>query len=313
MTTVAPPAFLAVCGHTNLDVHLQVQDLPKPGQSVPVLERRTLWGGTAANIARQAAGLGVPTRMWSRVGDDFPAAWRQALHDDGVDLAFLETVRGGRTPTCFILTDLVDRQCYAIDQGPMARMEEAPIGAEFLNGLPEDAWLHVSTGNPVAYAQVAYAARDSGLHVAFDPGQEMRFQYDTRSFEGLLDTAEVFFCNEEELRVACDFLRYGDPEQFLDHVDAVVVTRAAKGASLYRSGKKPVHVPAFPAKVVDPTGAGDALRAGWYAALHAGKGMDEALRWGNAAAALKLPHMGGQEHILRMGEMTRLLEKETLA
>jgi ribokinase len=313
VTTVAPAAFLAVCGHTNLDVHLQVQDLPRPGQSVPVLERRTLWGGTAANIARQAAGLGVPTRMWSRVGDDFPAAWRQALADEGVDLAFLETVRGGRTPTCFILTDLLDRQCYAIDQGPMARMEEAPIGKEFLNGLPDGAWLHVSTGNPIAYAQVAHAARDSGLHVGFDPGQEMRFQYDTRSFEGLLDTAEVFFCNEEELRVACDFLSYGDPVQFLDHVDAVVVTRAAKGASLYRSGKKAVTVPAFPTRVVDPTGAGDALRAGWYAALRAGKGMEEALRWGNAAAALKLPHMGGQEHVLRMPEMARLLEKETLA
>ena len=46
----ARPPFLAVCGHTNIDVQLHVKELPKAGQSVPVLDRRTVWGGTAANI-----------------------------------------------------------------------------------------------------------------------------------------------------------------------------------------------------------------------------------------------------------------------
>jgi adenosine kinase len=298
---------LAVAGHSNLDVQLMVKELPKPGQSTPAIERRTVWGGTAANVARHAGGLGVPVRLWSRVGPDFPAAWRAALEKDGVDLAFLDVAKDALTPTCYILTDLLDRQSYVMDEAAMGRIDEHPAGPELLNGLTEDAWLHVTTGNPLGYAHVVDAARRSGIPVALDPGQELRFQYDTRSFEGLLDQAQAFFCNEPELRVACDFLGYGGPEQLLDHVDSVVVTRAEKGASLYRSKQKPLHLPAFPVRVVDPTGAGDALRSGWYAALHAGKTQDEALRWGLAAAAVKVQYVGGQDHVVRRAEIDPLV------
>ncbi|MEA3202598.1 MAG: nucleoside kinase [Thermoplasmata archaeon] len=298
---------LAVAGHANLDVQLQVKELPKPGQSVPVLERRTVWGGTAANVARHAGGLGVPVRLWSRVGPDFPPAWRAALEADGVDLAFLDVAKDALTPTCFILTDLLDRQSYAMDQGAMGRIDEHPAGPELLNGLADDAWLHVTTGSPLGYAHLVDAARRAGIAVAFDPGQELRFQYDTRSFEGLLDQAGLFFCNEPELVVACDYLGYGGAEQLLDHVDAVVVTRAEKGATLYRAKKKPFALPAFPVRVLDPTGAGDALRAGWYAALHAGKDQEAALKWGLAAAAVKIQHVGGQDHVVRRAEVDAVL------
>ncbi|HEX2065506.1 MAG TPA: PfkB family carbohydrate kinase [Candidatus Thermoplasmatota archaeon] len=298
---------LAVAGHSNLDVQLQVQELPKPGQSVPVLERRTVWGGTAANVARHAGGLGVPVRLWSRVGADFPPAWRAALAADGVDLTFLDVAPDALTPTCFVMTDLLDRQCYAMDQGAMGRIDAHPAGPELLNGLAEDAWLHVTTGNPLGYAPLVDAARRAGIPVALDPGQELRFQYDARSFEGLLDEADAFFCNEPELRVACDFLGYGGAEQLLDHVDTLVVTRAEKGATLYRTRKKPVSLPAFPVRVLDPTGAGDALRAGWYAALHEGRDAEAALRWGLAAAAVKVQHAGGQDHVVRRPELAAFL------
>jgi adenosine kinase len=302
-------AFFAVCGHSNIDIHLQVKDLPKAEQSSPVLHRRTAWGGTAANIAHHAAGLGVPVRLWSLVGDDFPASWRSALASAGVDASWLESVPGKATPACFVLTDLIDRQAYCMDEGAMAAMTEHPPPATLVDGIAPGGWLHLATGDPLVYAIAADAARSRGLQVALDPGQEMRWRYDRRSFEGLLDLSAAFFVNEEELRVACDFLSYGAPEQFLDHVDTVVVTRGAKGASLYRRKAKAVHLPAFPAKVLDPTGAGDALRSGWYAALHAGHPMETALRWGLAAAAIKVAHVGGQDHIVTKQELDDVLGK----
>jgi sugar/nucleoside kinase (ribokinase family) len=296
--------FFAVCGHTNIDVQLQVKELPKAGQSVPVLDRRTVWGGTACNIARHAAGLGVGVRLWSRVGDDFPSNWRDALVGDGVDLSFLDVAKGGRTPMCTILTDLLDRQCYAMDQGAMGAMAENPPPAALVDGLSPGGWLHLATGDPLAYAPVADAARAQGTLVALDPGQEISFQYDPRSFEGLLDLSDALFVNEHELRVACDFLGYGAPEQFLDHVDTVVVTRAEKGATLYRAKGKPAQVPAFPVpRVVDPTGAGDSVRAGWYAALAEGRPMEQALRWGMAAASVVIQHPGPQDHVVRRPEL----------
>ena len=87
--------------------------------------------------------------------------------------------------------------------------------------------------------------------------------------------------NTAELDVALRLLSYGDPVQLLDHAQAIVITRGPQGASLYRPRKKPLHVPAFHVQGVDPTGAGDAFRAGWYAALRAGHPFDEALRWGD--------------------------------
>lgn len=302
----APAAFLAVCGHTNLDIQLRVQELPTAGSSSPVLDRRTVRGGTAANVARHAGALGVPTRLWSRVGDDFPGDWRDAFESDGTDLSFMDFVRGGRTPTCYVLTDLVDEQAYCMDQGPMANMADHPPDERLIAGLT--GWLHLCTGDPRAYLGLAAHAEHLGLGVALDPGQELAYMYDARIFERLLEHANMLFVNRHELDVALKMMNYGDPVQLLDHVDGVVVTEGANGATLYRDEGRPVHVDAFPVdRVVDPTGAGDAMRAGWYAALQVGIGQKEALRWGMAAASVIVQHAGPQDHVVTPRDMQRLL------
>jgi nucleoside kinase len=283
--------FLAVCGHANLDIHLRVAELPASGISTPVSDRRTVYGGTAANIALAAASLGVPTRLWARVGADFPADWRRDLEGAGVDLTHLDKDPDGRTPTCTILTDAQGNQAYAMDQGAMGEMAHHPPDQRLLDDL--DGWLHLATGDPRAYQSIAEHARDAGIPVALDPGQELRFQYDAKQFERLLECCEVLFLNQHELDVALRLMRYGDPVQLLDHTDAVVVTRGGEGASLYPRRGKAVHRKAEPATVVDPTGAGDALRAGWYAALRAGHNQEEALHWGQKAAAQAVAVAGG--------------------
>lgn len=286
--------FVAVCGHTNLDVHLQVPELPRPGQSSPVLERRIEWGGTAANIARHAGSLGVGVRLWSRVGKDFPAEWRQALQDDGVLLEHLEVDALRLTPTCYIATDSLDRQQFFMDQGAMVDLAQNPAPLSLLDGIQ---WLHVATGDPLGYAQVADAAKRAGIRVAFDPGQELRFQYDARSLQGMLELADVFWCNDQELEVACVLLDVASPDALLKFVPSVVVTRGARGLSWYARNQAPTHAPAFPVgRVLDPTGAGDACRAGFYAATAKGLAFEEALRWGQAAASLVVETVGGQSH-----------------
>lgn len=247
---------LLVVGHSNIDVQIQLNHMPSPGVSSPVQSRRTVYGGTACNIARHAASLGVDVRLWSRVGPDFPLEWMEALEEDGVKLAYEE---GSRTPTCFILTDADGEQSYMMDQGAMSPPYEVPSST--LDGVTQ---LHISTGDPAAYLPLAKEAKRRGIPVAFDPGQEIHFAYDIKSFEALLNQADVFWCNEVELAKAYDFLSYGDPKQFLDHVDTVIVTRGENGADIY-TDKDVQHVPAAPANVVDPTGAGDAFRAGYYA------------------------------------------------
>lgn len=300
-------AYLAVAGHTNIDIQLRMEELPGRGQSSPVLERRTVHGGTAANVARHAAGLGVPVRLWSRVGDDFPSDWHDALASDGVDLHYLDLVRGGRTPTCYVLTDAGGDQAYCMDQGAMATMVENPPDSRLVAGLT--GWLHLCTGDPRAYLDIAATARQRGIPVALDPGQELRFLYGPKVFERLLDRSDAVFLNEDELDLALRYLSYGDPVQLLDHVDTVVVTRGSKGASLYQVGGRHIHQDAFSVPVLDPTGAGDALRSGWYAALQVGLTQEEALRWGQAAAAIAVQHPGPQDHVVRPDALREVLAR----
>jgi nucleoside kinase len=304
--------FLAVCGHTNLDVLMRVRDLPQAGRSTPVLERRTARGGNGANIAIHAGSLGVPVRLWSRVGGDFPDAWRADLEAAGVDLRAFATEPSLPTPTCYIFTDLLDRQAFAVDQGPMAAMGEHPPPTELLDGMPRGAWLHLSTGDPLAYAPIADAAVKQGVRVSLDPGQEISFRYSERELSGLLSFADLLFVNEAELRTACEILGLTMAEDLLRFVDAVVVTRGAKGASLYRVGAKTVHANAFPVdRALDPTGAGDAFRSGWYAALKDGEPWESALRWAQAAGAAKVRHPGSQEHVLTRRDLEPYLRMGT--
>lgn len=248
--------MLLVVGHSNIDVQIQLNHMPGPGVSSPVQSRRTVYGGTACNIARHAASLGVDVRLWSRVGPDFPVGWLAALEEDGVKLVFEE---GDRTPTCFILTDADGGQSYMMDQGAMTPPYQVPTDA--LDGVTQ---LHIATGDPAAYIPLAKEANKRGIPVAFDPGQEIHFAYDSKSFETLLNEAHTFWCNEVELEKAFQYMRYGDPVQFLDHVERVIVTRGENGADIYTDNGVE-HVPCAMANLVDPTGAGDAFRAGFYA------------------------------------------------
>ena len=154
-------SYLTVLGHSNIDVQLNVAAMPGGGRSSPVSDRRTVYGGTANNIARHAAGMGVPVRLWSRVGGDFPPEWKVGLEDDGVELHFDQA---DRTPTCYILTVPDGEQAYCMDQGAMTPPYEVPAAA-----WEGSAWLHICTGDPDSYLPVARAAKDAGLKIAFSP------------------------------------------------------------------------------------------------------------------------------------------------
>jgi sugar/nucleoside kinase (ribokinase family) len=302
---VAASPFVLVCGHTNVDIELRVRELPGPGRVSTILERHRARGGNACNIAVHAAALGVPVRLWSRVGPDFDPAWRADLERLGIDLSGLETDPGRATPACYIFTDLASRQAFAVDEGAMGAMAGNAPSPSLLQGV---SWLHLAAGDPGAYEPLADAAAAAGIGVALDPGQEMRFRYDRASLARMLSKADVLFANDSEAAQACRILGLDAPAGLLRHVAAVVVTHAERGATLLRDGHPALESPAFPLETaLDPTGAGDALRAGWYAALRAGRPWPEALRWGQAAGALSVQNGGGQEHPADRVALERLL------
>jgi ribokinase len=281
-------AFLGVYGHVNIDTILLLESLPTPGHTVPALDEFDRLGGTGGNVARAAATLGVPTALASFVGNDFPPQYRSLLEETGIDTTDVRVLEG-RTPHVWVMTVPGKESVAVIDQG----VQGGPLDKEFplldYTMLNSD-WLHVTTGAVPMHLAVVREAKRVGKRVVFDPAQELHYRYDDRTFERFLDASAYFICNDVELGHALGKLEYGDPVQLLDHVDGLIVTRGADGVDLYTT-EGTVRLPACPVRAEHPpeaTGAGDVFRGGVYAALHDGRDMQEALRWGSVASSLFL-------------------------
>ncbi len=286
--------FLAVYGHTNMDYILSLQRFPDLNTSVNVESKTTYFGGTAANVATMAAGLGTPTALCSYVGGDFPLEFRQLMESKGVDLRELVMVEGHETPTVWVVSDHEHNQVAFVYQGPMGAMEEQPI---LLNAARESEWVHVMTGRPPYYLKLMKECRRLGKKIAFDPAQEIHNVWNREWFLQALSMADAFLCNENELRTALKYVGKSRPEDLLDHVGLLVNTIGPKG-SIVCTKEGRIEVPAVrPKRIVDTTGAGDAFRAGFFSGLYRGAKLRESAILGATVSSFVIEEKGSLTNV----------------
>jgi adenosine kinase len=276
------PRDLLIAGHVNVDEFLRIADFPPTDRTVPVIARRSELGGTATNIALTATRYGVVCGLVARVGAGFPPEFRARLTSGRIDLRGFETLPRRHTPTCYIIEDGAGGQRTLIDQGAMAN--GAPRRFRVGPWIADYSWLHLTTGPPDALLTLQRTARNAGLHVAADPGQETHYLWDGPHLRRMLGGAEVLWGNRSEIAKAASLLRVRSPEALLEYVPLVVRTEGPKGATAFsRAGA--VHVRAArPRKVRTSVGAGDAFRGGFYAAWFSGQRLPECLGAGERAA-----------------------------
>jgi ribokinase len=285
--------FLGAFGHVALDYIITLRRLPRPNTSIEIETRRRSFGGTAGNLTRAAARLGVKTSLASFVGEDFPSDYRDALRKEGVDLTDLRAVRGSTTPTAWIFSDRTGNQMAVIDQGPM-KATRLPI----LRHSVEDVELvHLGTGRPQYYSLIAELAARRNRTIAFDPSQEIHYVYTPGLFRTLLRRTTYFFGNAAEIAQAKRFARVTSTEGLLRFTTVVVATLGSRGSTVYtRDGKIPIPR-VRPRRVVDVTGAGDAYRAGFYAGLSRGLDLRRCGILGSSAASFVVEAQGTQTHL----------------
>lgn len=282
MRGATPDRDLLVSGHVNVDRFLRVARFPGPDRTVPVLADRLELGGTATNLALVAAAHRLRVGLLARIGDGFPAAFRQRLGRAGIDLTGLREVRGEATPTCFIVEGPGGAQRTLIDQGPMRDGVRASLPRRW---IARHAWVHLGTGPPGTQLRVAEAARDAGRSVAIDPAQEIFYRWTSARFRRLLASAELLFGNAAEIERACRLAGAADVRALLARVPLVVRTEGARGASAFsrtgvvRARGRPIR------RIRSLVGAGDAFRGGFYGAYLRGRTLDRCLRAANAAAS----------------------------
>jgi len=286
--------YLGAFGHVAIDHIVTLRRLPRPNTSIEILGRRRSFGGTAGNLSRAAACLGVKTSLASFVGEDFPSDYRKALRKDGVDLTDLRPIRGATTPTAWIFSDSAGNQMAIIDQGPMKEGVRLPI---LRHSVVDVELVHLGTGRPQYYIRIARLAAELDRTIAFDPSQEIHYVYTPRLFRTLLRHTAYFFGNEAEIIQAKRFLRVTSTEGLLRFAPVVIVTLGSRGSAVHTRDAK-IRIPRVPpTRVADVTGAGDAYRAGFYAGLSRGFDLRHCGILGSSVASFIVEAQGTQTHL----------------
>lgn len=254
-------------------------------------------GGCAPNIAYSLALLGDRPRLMGTAGADF-AEYREWLERVGVDTSLTVVYEDEFTATFTVMTDLEHNQIASFHTGAMARAREL----SFYN-LPREEidWVIISPNDPVAMRKYACECRDLGIRFVYDPSQQLA-RIDRDEFMAGLEGAEVLTVNDYELEMAKKLTGL-DERGLLRHVGHVVVTQGPEGATVFTREGEVIHVPAARARaVVEPTGVGDAFRAGLLWGLAHGCSWPTTLRLANIAAVYVIEHVGTQNHRYTLAE-----------
>lgn len=254
---------------------------------VPELRRE--FGGCAGNIAYNLKLLGGEPLIMGTVGEDFApyAAW---LEQHGITQRCVKTVGGTLTAQAFITTDLDDNQITAFHPGAMndaAQNAVADAGKVSIGIVAPD-----GRDGMVEHARQFAAA---GIPFIFDPGQGMPM-FDGDDLKAFIDDATWVTVNDYESELMQE--RTGlDAAAIAERVEALVITRGAKGSHIYTGGRC-IEVPAAtPQAVIDPTGCGDAYRAGLLYGLMNELPWETTGRVASLLGAIKIAHAGTQNHV----------------
>ena len=253
---------------------------------VPSMKRN--FGGCSGNIAYNLRLLGGDGAPMATVGIDF-GAYAQWLADCGVRRDHVLTIDGEFTAQAFITTDLDANQINAFHPGAMDHSHR--------NQVPVDAGVTLGVIAPdgregmLAHSMQFAAA---GIPVLFDPGQQLP-RFDRAELLGFIERSRWIAVNDYEAQLLRD--RTGeDVTTLARRVDALIITRGAQGSVIMTGGRE-IAIPAARAEaVVDPTGCGDAYRAGLIHGLMRGLDWETTGRIASLLGAIKIAHAGTQNH-----------------
>jgi adenosine kinase len=233
-------------------------------------------------------------------GQDF-GDYRAWLEGANIDTSLVKQVPDKFTASFFCSTDTENNQIASFYTGAMAHAAELSFRTIRDAGL-----VIISPNDPAAMVQYAEECRTLDIPFIFDPGQQCARMAGDELAEGVRGAALVIVNDYEfELLRQKTGLSEGD---VLRRAGALVVTRGEDGCSIYRGGERVDVAAVPPARIVDPTGVGDAFRGGLMKGLASGAGDRVSAQLGSVAATYALEHLGGTSHAYTFAEFTERYE-----
>lgn len=293
-----------------MDLVTSVERLPQPGETVGGQGFTRYPGGKGLNQAVAAARLGAQVILFGRVGqDEFGEELLCVARENGVDVSFVEKVPA-QTGTATVLVDPKGENMIAYAPGANALVDETYLGRIFpmlndVDVLLLQLEIPLST---VAEALGRLPAEHPLVILNPSPAQDLRALP--------LARVDVLVPNAQEFQVLTGWS--GNPDELERAgrrllgrgIKALVVTAGPAGAYLVET-EGITHFPAFPAEVVDATGAGDVFCAALAVKLGSGRGFYEAIGFANAAAALATTKKGAVPSLPTLTEVQSFLSRFT--
>jgi adenosine kinase len=281
--------------HDRFKHHILPDQIHILNVSFLVPDMRREFGGCAGNIAYNLQLLGGSPLIMATVGeDDQPYAYR--LDRLGLVRTHVRQVKDTYTAQAFITTDLDDNQITAFHPGAM--------NYSHLNRVRDARNVSLGIVSPDGREGMLEHAREfseAGIRFVFDPGQGMPM-FNGEELLGLVRQASYVTVNDYEGQMLQE--RTGTPlEQLALAVQALIVTQGAAGSTIYTGGET-LRIPSVKAAaVVDPTGCGDAYRAGLLYGIAQGYDWPTTGRLASLMGAIKIASRGGQNHRLTREEI----------
>jgi len=276
-------------GSLNYDLSVWLDRLPGPDETLRAQRMEAFSGGKGANQATAAARLGADTHMVGCVGDDDRGRWLlEVLTSSGVDTSLVR-VADEPTGTAVPLITPADVSIVTVaGANASTGVADADAAADVIAAA--DALLLQGEVGAAGARRAAQAARSGETTVVFNPAP-----VDPFLVEAVLPLTDVLVMNRaEQAQINAIGPEAGQHD--------TIITLGSRGAQLDE-----VVVPSFPAKVVDPTGAGDAFCGALAVALAEGRPLIEAVRFANAAGALAVQTPGAQPSMPTRDEVETLL------
>ncbi|MBU2742462.1 MULTISPECIES: carbohydrate kinase family protein [Acidithiobacillus] len=298
-----------VCGSLAFDTIMVFQDRFKahilPEQvhmlnvSFTVPEMRRDFGGCAGNIAYNLKLLGGNPVIAGTAGQDF-TPYLEHIKQQGLDTHLIRILPDHYTAQAFITTDLDDNQITAFHPGAMFMAQENHLDGQ----IPSDVhWAIVSPDGLGAMIQHLEDLTRAGIPTLFDPGQGLPL-FDAATLTRLIDMADYLTVNDYECQMVQ--ARTGlSVAELRQRLKALIVTKGEQGSVIYHEDQE-THIPtAKPRAVIDPTGCGDAYRAGLLYGLEHNLGWETSGKIASLMGAYKIETAGTQNHHFTWSEFKK--------
>lgn len=258
------------------------------------------FGGTAGNIAYALSLLGEKPIILATIGRDYHSYF-EWLMKNNIDYDNITIIEEELTASAYIITDQADNQITGFNPGAM----KYPSSFNFDKLNPKESIAIIAPGNLKDMMNYSVTCKAKGIDYIFDPGQSLPM-WDSQDLTQCIEGSKILISNDYELELVINKTRL-DKKELLQWTNYIVVTLGELGSRVCTPDRE-IDIPAIkPKKVVDPTGAGDAYRAGLIKGLIQCSNIEQSAKMGSVCASFAVECYGTQEYHFSLMEFEERL------